>query len=247
MKKIDVSRLERLRSANLKVGFAVSLFCTILAFSWTIERPPLPDFDENFVEIGDLEIIPATTHPEKKEMPPQPEKLPKNFEIIPDPNPPVAIDPGIITQPEPEPGPVVRVKKPTPEPDVSVVFEEKNEPGEIFKIVEEMPRFIGCEEENLSKDEKAKCAEMRLLSFLGSNLRYPSIARENGIEGTVVVQFIIETDGRIADAKVVRDIGAGCGEEALRVVKAMPDWIPGKQRGREVRVQFNLPVRFQLN
>jgi protein TonB len=81
-------------------------------------------------------------------------------------------------------------------------------------------------------------------------VKYPAIARENGIQGRVVVQFVVEKDGKITDANVVRDIGAGCGEEALRVVNSMNSmnqrWTPGKQRGKPVRVQFTLPVSFKL-
>lgn len=85
-----------------------------------------------------------------------------------------------------------------------------------------------------------------MLKFIYDNIQYPGIARENGVEGTVVVQFVVEKDGSITDVKVIRDIGAGCGAEAMRVVNKMPKWNPGKQRGRPVRVQFNLPVKFKL-
>ena len=89
-----------------------------------------------------------------------------------------------------------------------------------------------------------------LLEFIYKNIKYPAIARENGVEGTVVVTFVVEKSGKVTDARVVRDIGAKCGDEALRVVNMMNQqgivWTPGKQRGRPVRVQFNLPVRFKL-
>jgi protein TonB len=81
---------------------------------------------------------------------------------------------------------------------------------------------------------------------LGSHIRYPSLAKDNGIEGTVVVRFIVEKDGSISQPAIIRDIGGGCGAEALRVVKSMPTWLPGKQQGRPVRVQFSLPVQFKL-
>ena len=108
-----------------------------------------------------------------------------------------------------------------------------------------MPRFPGCEDES-SKDERKNCATEKMLQFIYKNIKYPAIARENGVEGTVVVTFVVEKDGSITDAQVVRDIGAQCGQEALRVVNMMPKWVPGKQRGRSVRVQFNLPVKFKL-
>lgn len=103
---------------------------------------------------------------------------------------------------------------------------------EIFKVVEKMPAFSG--------------GNAKLFEFLQQNVTYPQAAQAEGIEGTTVVQYIVETDGRITNAKVVRDIGGGCGEEALRVVQAMPRWEPGYQGGQAVRVQFNLPIRFKL-
>ena len=117
--------------------------------------------------------------------------------------------------------------------------------GEIFKVVEEMPAFKGCESIE-DKLEQKKCADEKMLQFIYTNIKYPKDARINGIEGMVVVKFVVEKDGSITNAEVVRDIGAGCGQEALRVVNKMPKWEAGRQRGRPVRVQFNLPVKFKL-
>jgi protein TonB len=122
--------------------------------------------------------------------------------------------------------------EPTEEAPPPVVEEKVEKPQEIFKVVEQMPAFEG--------------GNAALFKYLGENLKYPVMARENGVEGTVVVQFVVNEDGSIVTPAVVRDIGAGCGEEALRVVKGMPRWQPGKQRGKAVRVQFNLPIRFKL-
>ena len=109
--------------------------------------------------------------------------------------------------------------------------------------------FPGCEDIG-DKAERKQCATKKLLQFIHKNIKYPPIARENGVEGTVVVTFVVEKNGKVTDVRVVRDIGAKCGEEALRVVNLMNQkgivWTPGKQRGRPVRVQFNLPVRFKL-
>ena len=116
---------------------------------------------------------------------------------------------------------------------------------EIFKVVEQMPTFPGCESMS-DKAARDKCAQEKLLQFVYKNIKYPAIARENGVEGMVVIRFVVEKDGSITDAQVVRDIGAQCGNEAMRIVNMMPKWNPGKQRGRAVRVQFNLPVRFKL-
>ncbi len=103
---------------------------------------------------------------------------------------------------------------------------------EIYKVVEEMPEFLG--------------GDKAMLEFMYSEIQYPAIAKKNGIEGLVVVDFVITPNGNITNASIKRDIGGGCGEEAIRIVKEMPKWKPGKQRGKRVSVQFNLPVRFKL-
>ncbi len=120
---------------------------------------------------------------------------------------------------------------------------------EIFVIAEDMPRFPGCEDLNTKKD-KEECARRKLLEYIYANIQYPAIARENDVGGTVVIAFVVEKSGEVKDAKLIRDIGGGCGDEALRVVTLMNTrngaWMPGKQRGKPVRVQFNLPIKFQL-
>ncbi len=137
-------------------------------------------------------------------------------------------------------------KKHAPPPPPPVALQEDEE---IFKVVEEMPRFPGCED-LATTDERKACADRKMLQFIYDNILYPGIARENGIEGTVVIRFVVETDGSIQKAEVVRDIGGRCGEEALRVVELMNNmpvkWTPGRQRGKPVRVWFNLPVKFIL-
>lgn len=111
--------------------------------------------------------------------------------------------------------------------------EETVEEEEIFVFVEEYPSYPGGEE--------------ALYKYLGENIQYPDVARDNGITGTVVIRFVVEKDGSITKAAVAREIGGGCGKEALRVVNAMPKWKPGKQSGKAVRTEFTLPVQFQLN
>jgi TonB family protein len=104
---------------------------------------------------------------------------------------------------------------------------------EVLKVVEQMPSFAE--------------GQAALLKFLEQNIMYPQIAKENGVEGMVVVQMIVEIDGTLSNLQVVKGIGAGCDEEALRLMKLMPKWIPGMQRDKAVRVQFNLPIRFKLD
>ena len=85
-----------------------------------------------------------------------------------------------------------------------------------------------------------------MYKYLAENIKYPQMAKESGIQGRVFVTFVVERDGRVTDVRVLRGIGGGCDEEAIRVVAAMPKWAPGKQRGKPVRVQYNLPVKFTL-
>ena len=102
----------------------------------------------------------------------------------------------------------------------------------IVVISDVMPEFPGGDE--------------ALFAYLSQNINYPTEAKDAKLEGRVYVTFVIEKDGQVSNAKILRDIGGGCGEEALRVVKNMPKWKPGTQRGNPVRFQFNLPVSFML-
>ncbi len=116
---------------------------------------------------------------------------------------------------------------------------------DVFKVVENMPRFPGCEEETDEQTRK-DCALNKMLKFVYGNIAYPEIAKNNGVEGTVVIKFVVNEKGEIINPELVRDIGASCGTEALRVVNMMPNWIPGSQLGEKVAVQYHLPVKFQL-
>jgi periplasmic protein TonB len=102
----------------------------------------------------------------------------------------------------------------------------------IFMVVEQMPEFPGGEDS--------------LYSFIARHIRYPQAAKESGIQGRVFVTFVVEKDGSVSDARILRGIGGGCDEEALRMVQAMPKWLPGKQRGKPIRVQYNMPIKFSL-
>lgn len=111
------------------------------------------------------------------------------------------------------------------------VVEETRE--QVFTIVEVMPEFSG--------------GEAALAKYLQKNIVYPERAKTMGIEGKVYVSFVIDQFGNVNDVKILRGIGGGCDDEALRVVKKMPRWNPGKQGGRPVKVQFNLPIEFKLS
>ena len=108
----------------------------------------------------------------------------------------------------------------------------KEEENKVFDVVEQMPSFPG--------------GMSALMNYLNNNIKYPVIAEENGIQGRVIVQFIVGKDGHISDVKVAKSVDPSLDKEAVRVVKAMPKWIPGKQNGQAVTVRYTLPVTFRL-
>ena len=108
--------------------------------------------------------------------------------------------------------------------------EESDGEADIFQVVEDMPQFPGGS----------------VQKWIAKNVKYPMIAQENNIQGKVFVQFVIEKDGSVSDVKVARSVDPSLDKEAIRVVKAMPKWKPGKQRGKPVRVSYTVPINFQL-
>ena len=120
---------------------------------------------------------------------------------------------------------------------------------EVYKVVERMPALKGCGDLK-SAQERNKCTEEKLKKYLDANLKYPVIAREKGVEGTVFIKLRVDRNGRVFDPRIIRDIGDGCGEEALRVINKMNDnepmWTAGMQRGKKVLVEMNIPIRFSL-
>ncbi|MEZ5009131.1 MAG: energy transducer TonB [Chitinophagales bacterium] len=119
---------------------------------------------------------------------------------------------------------------------------------DVFTVVEDMPIpwFYKTECIDVDIEEKQNCYTLKLKEYLSKNLNYPYKAVSSKTEGTVVIQFVISKDGSIQDAEIVKDIGDGCGAEALKLVNEMPDWVPGRQRGVPVNVRYTLPVKFQL-
>lgn len=120
----------------------------------------------------------------------------------------------------------------------------------IYKVVDEMPRFSGCDATEKYSESLRNCANQKMLEFIYTNVKYPETARKAGIEGVAVIRFLVEKDGTISDAEILRNPGGGTGEEALRVVSLMKEqnikWIPGLQDGKPVNVNFNLPIKFKL-
>lgn len=123
-------------------------------------------------------------------------------------------------------GEVLKLKEAVAQP------EPKPEVEKVFDVVEQMPSFPG--------------GPSALMEWLSNNVKYPVVAQENGVQGRVVVSFVVERDGSITDVKVVRGVDPSLDREASRVVRAMPHWIPGKQNGSAVRVKYNVPVAFRL-
>ncbi|MFT4666752.1 MAG: protein TonB [Polaribacter sp.] len=114
----------------------------------------------------------------------------------------------------------------------------------VHNVVETMPHFPGCEDEEERK--RSGCAQQRMLQFIYGQLKYPADARYKRTEGTVVVKFVVGSNGEVRDVSVVKSLRDGCDEEAVRVVKEMPIWIPGILNKKHVAVNYKLPIRFKL-
>ena len=125
-------------------------------------------------------------------------------------------------------GEVLKVKEEIAQPEPP----KHEEDNKVFEVVEQMPSFPG--------------GYAVLMQWLGSNMKYPTIAAENNVQGRVIVQFVVEKDGSITDVHVAKSVDPSLDKEASRVVKAMPKWIPGKQNSSPVRVRFTVPVTFKL-
>ncbi|MGN0035600.1 MAG: energy transducer TonB [Bacteroidaceae bacterium] len=225
VKKSPKADLENKKSTWLLVGYVLVLAVLFVAFEWS-QRDVKVSTETGVVDIVfEEEIIPITQQEEIK-APPPPE-APSVAEVlnIVDDNADVQETTIASTEENKE---AVEVKY------VPVEVEEEEAPEEetIFQVVEQMPEFPGG---------MGEC-----LKFLGKNIKYPTIAQENGIQGRVIVQFVVNRDGSIVDPVVVRSVDPYLDKEALRVIKTMPKWKPGMQRGKAVRVKYTVPVTFKL-
>jgi len=222
-KKTPKADLETKRMLFVQFGLVIALFLVFVAFEYK-------SYDERKIETGTREaidiveeIIPVTE--QKVQAPPPP--------------PPTVTTVINIVEDEVEVATEIEIDAEATQKTeiaeyVPIQMEEEVEVKEdhIFTIVEADAEYPG--------GEKAR------MEFLSKNIRYPTMARESGIQGRVHVTFVVEKDGSVTDVVVTRGIGGGCDEEAVRVVRLMPKWIPGKQRNKPVRVQFNLPIKFTL-
>ena len=221
-KKTEKADLENKKAIFLQIGFVIALSFVLFAFNYkSYERGSGLEIQVQ-VDNTPEEIIPIT----KQEVKPPPPPPPRQITIINIVEDDVEVEDDIEIDVEADQKTEIADFVPV------VKVEEEVEELEIFTVVESMPEFPG--------------GDAARMKFLQENIKYPQLARESGIQGTVYVTFVVETDGRVTDVRVLRGIGGGCDEEAVRVIQAMPRWNPGKQRGKPVRVQFNMPIRFTL-
>jgi len=222
-KKSPKANLENKKLMFMQIGLIISLIVAWLAFEYkSYDKREIDPSLLRQTEVVEEEMVEITKQEEPK---PQPVEVPKQttqLEIVQDDVEVEDIEINAeIDQTE------VMEEYVAPEVEEEEVVEQ-----EVFTIVEQMPSFPG--------------GDAKMYEYLGKNIKYPQIARESGIQGRVFVNYVVEPDGSVSNVKVLRGIGGGCDEEAMRVVKAMPKWKPGKQRGKAVRVSYTLPVVFKL-
>lgn len=225
VKKTPSADLTKKVGMFTNLGLAVAVGLTLAAFEYkSFDDSGLKDLGsvaDNFEELLD---VPITQQP-----PPPPPPPPMEQPVIQEIPDEVEIEEKIDVNFD------VDVKETTVIKEVAIkeVVIEEEKADQIFDVVETQPNPPG----GMSGWNK----------YLSENLKYPTQARRMGVEGTVIVVFVINTDGSIQDVEVLRGIGGGCDEEAVKVVTNAPKWEPGKQRGKPVRTRMRLPIRFKLS
>lgn len=222
-KKSLKADLENKKLLFAQIGLVVTLAVVLVAFEWKSYEKQELTMIQRVAENIPEEMVEITT----QDKTPPPPKAPQQTTIIEIVEDDVEIEDEIEIDVEADQETEIEKYEPVVEDDV----EEEEAP--IFTVVESMPEFPG--------------GEASRMQYLADNIKYPQMARESGIQGRVFVTFVVERDGHVTDVKVLRGIGGGCDEEAIRVIQNMPKWTPGKQRGKPVRVQFNMPILFKLN
>ncbi|WP_372645585.1 energy transducer TonB [Ancylomarina sp.] len=223
IKKTKKADLENKRGLFLEVGLVLTLALVFFAFEWRVDSQELRVLnDVQELEVDD-EIIPITREPINT--PPPPPPAPRMMDVI------ILVDDNEDIEEEL----VIEEAFVDMDKDVKIQVNEdieENDEPEIFIIVEEMPKFPGGDAE--------------LMNWINKSVKYPVIAQENGITGRVHMNFVINESGGIENIVVVRGVDPALDKEAIRVIKKMPKWKPGKQRGKAVKVSFSLPINFQL-
>ena len=225
LKKSQKADLENKRNIFIQVGLVISLGLTLLAFEWTSKVDQAASLGTVAQQEVEDEIIPITRQEEVK--PPPPPPPPKVVEVLTIVDDDTEIEDELdIEDTEADDQTVI---------DVAPVIqqeEEEAEESEVFFIVEDMPEFPG--------------GELALRKFIANAIKYPVIAQENGIQGKVYVNFVVDKDGSVSNARIARGVDASLDKEALRVVNTLPKWKPGMQRGKPVRVSYTVPISFVL-
>ncbi len=227
LKKNPKADLENRRGLYLEIGLVVVLVAVLVAFN-------IKSYDQEQVVVAQRtamdEVEDVIIQTQQEELPPPPP--PETPEVTTELN---VIEDDAESKNEVDMSSFQRQEEATNIEITPVKIDDEEEEDEqiIFQVVENDPEFPGGLE--------------ALMKYLKQNIKYPQLARENNITGRVFVTFVVEKDGSVTGVRVLRDIGGGCGQEAVRVVKSMPKWTPGKQRGKAVRVQYNLPVNFSLH
>jgi len=225
IKKSSKASLEDKKSIFILLGLVIALSLLYIGLEWT--QPEIKVYEDVSTELiteEELDVIQTT---QQETPPPPPPPAPEVVEVLNVVENTAETQTINIQTEDIKNKPIDIVAAP-----VAAAPIQEEEEQVIFQVVEEMPHFPGGEE--------------ALMKWLSENIRYPVIAQENGIQGRVICQFVVNTDGSIVDIQVVRGVHPSLDEEAVRVIKSMPKWIPGKQRGKPVRVRFTLPINFRL-
>lgn len=221
-KKTEKADLTKKSFLFLTVGLVISLLLAIMAFSYRVyDDTSVTDLSNKDAMEEEILEVPPT-----EQLPPPPPKIqqPQIIEVPDEKKIEEEIEINMDTE--------VTEETKVEEIKIAPVEEEKEDPNQIFLVVEETAAPIG--------------GMPAFYEFVGKKLKYPAQARRMGVEGKVFVEFVIERDGSITDVKAIKGIGAGCDEEAVRVLQSAPKWKPGKQRGKPVRQRMVLPIAFKL-
>lgn len=226
LKKAPQANIESHKVTFFLMGMVVALALLFVGFEWssTIVKLDEAVIVQDVLAEEEIEITQRDPEPPPPPPPPEPE-VPEIIEVT-EERVETKIDLSSLEDDQSK----AQVQTYTPPPPPKPVEEEATE--EIFVVVEQQPEFPG--------------GMTALMKFLGDNIKYPVIAQENGIQGRVVCNFVVERDGSITDVQVVRGQDPSLDKEAIRVIQSMPKWKPGQQRGKPVRVRFTLPVVFRL-
>ncbi len=228
IKKSPKADLERGKTLSVLMGFVVGLAVLFVGFEWSTRDVMVVQESDGVADIIAEEEV-EITRPENTPPPPPPPPAPVVTEVLNVVEDDVELEQQDILSSEDN---QQEAQTAVYTPPAVVEEEEEEAAQQIFTVVEEMPEFPGGQGE--------------LLKYLGHSIRYPVIAQENGIQGRVVCAFVINRDGSIVDAEVLRGVDPSLDKEALRVINSMPKWKPGKQRGKPVRVKYTVPVVFRL-